>query len=84
VTDWSEYQNSKTVEDRVVSVVYHQTVDPQPETVSEETVLTVLADHDNEEVADVRDALDRVVESGRVVECDGQYRLADDEPRPGP
>jgi hypothetical protein len=84
MTKYDEFQESKTLEDRVVSVVYHQTSGPQHETVPESTVLTILSSHADENSEAVRMALDSAVESGRVVSADGRYALADDESRPAP
>jgi 3-oxoacyl-[acyl-carrier-protein] synthase III len=84
MTDWSEYHDTKSIEDRVVSTVYHQTTGPQPDMVAESTMLVVLGRHGNLAADDVRAALDSAVENGRVVSADGRYALADDEPRPGP
>lgn len=66
----SEGSDRRSLEDRVVSTVEHQTGGPQPDSVPEHVLLIVLSTHGGEDADRVREAIGACVDSGRL-ESDG-------------
>ena len=68
--------SARTLTDRVVDTVYYQTAPNQPESVTLDTIKTVLCANGREDPIDVENAVDDAVRKGRLVEIDGKFKVA--------
>ena len=64
----------RTLVDRVVSVVENQTTPAQPDTFPASKIVMLLAEYGREDHAEVRDAIEEAIVSGRL-ETDGEERV---------
>lgn len=67
---------SEGLVERVIRVVKYNTGGQQAETVTEKTTLVILAGNGSADPTVVRDALATAVNSGRLEEVDGRYRVS--------
>lgn len=71
-TTEADREEQRSLVERVVRVVEYQTTEPQPDRAAEATILTVLSSHADHPPDEVRAALDRAVEQGRL-KTDGDH-----------
>lgn len=74
----SESIDENTV-DHVVATIHHNTGDPLPPVISEGQLRLHLVAHGKLTPSDVRSALERATETGRIVAEEDGYRIANEE-----